>query len=356
MNCEHVEKMMGDLVCGHLPQQQAEEVAKHLVLCASCAGFHRRVSFLYLVDAPSDVAAPGITASPPATRRSLPARWAPRVAAAAVLLAVGYAAAKWIDPAPVQRQDGLISVASLPPIRVNVPDLPKVGPPGDWIDSREDALLLANFSGKPLLERFDTSACSRCAVMRDVLESSSVKRLLGSFVCFRAEVGKKVPAEIVGLQEAEELPHMLPAMRIADECCATDFRWMVGSEADLQNLIESYQGMCDKRRPLGDDLFQLTLEQVRSIPRLLAESRYAEAVEILDRITKLKECYRTCFPEVADDLREQIIAGLEGALEEIRTLYDQGDSSRADAIRLARQLRSQVDGLEFAKRVDAWIE
>ena len=336
MNCEQAEASMGDLICGRLPAERAARVSDHIAICEPCAAHHRKVRTLYLVEPPDDLILPERWRAP-IQAAGLPRQlktYGVRVAAAALLILVGY------NLAPIAReraaeQGARASRDSLLPIRLQMPDLPTLSSTDRWGQSRDEALLLARYSGKPLLEHVNAPLGGAMGGLSPA-DRKQLSTVLDRFVyCQSMSESDGRDACVLKIDDGQCDVRVIP----------------IGRGDQLEGVLASLPACCDGKPPLSNQLLEQSLLRVRSVPNLLAGGLYREALDQLRKVVQLEQAYRTCFPEVARMLSTQITEGLERNAEQIEALYQGDAEERVQAIRWARSLVEQVEGLEIGKRL-----
>lgn len=374
MKCARAESKMADRVAGHLEPELAAELDAHVARCASCREFERGVALLYALDAPRAACPP---VRPPATPVGPPARGTPgagaaprlgarrRAAAALLAVAAGLSVLAVLRGGGGERRDATrgaplaAAVVSLAPVPVALPDLPPRYPDEGWLTSAREAEILSAYTGKPVLEQFVNPICPRCRAVNGLLAEPDMQGFLDGFVTLRRFVVDVAPEELATLEDPVRIPTLLPAMRVREGACATDFSWQITTTDEVQALAEDFSEHCERteaaaRSPLPRELFEEALAEIYSVPGLVAERRYAEAIDKLDWLIGLGAEHETAFPEAARAIEEQVRGGLERIAEQIGALYDGGDAQREEAVALASEFLGQVRGLDLAPRIERY--
>lgn len=390
MNPQTARDKIADLVAGRLDEATAEKVRAYLLTDDAAREFHEEVVQLYDLDLSVDLEAPRElpaydTSSSPGTGasgwRGLEPwqRWC--ALAAALLLVVGGA----IFAPDVLRQgdgpsDGTGDLASnhdgdgnddpsasgvagvvdfeplpLMPVSIELPELPHAYHEGEWLESREEAVLTSRYTGRPLLESYINPGCP---VSQDVDRELCAKERradLGNFVCYREAYEGEVPEPVCGQVDSKEIVMMLPAVRISTGDCEPETHWGIRDWDDVQDKVRTYAERCeeagkDENRGLGRAAFEHNLATLRRVVTLLDEGRCAESLTALEGIMGCKRSCKTAFGETARQLHEQIINAFEEQIAEIARMSGGTAVEQAQAADLAHRFADRVRGLEIESR------
>lgn len=360
MNCEHCERKLADFAVHRLDPKIASAVQSHLARCGPCRELLERVHVLYGVPEPFAAAPPAALRLPLTEESERLARRPLRRVAAALLGVAAAALVLWIGlgrarPSAPQRSPAVVT--ALTPIRVALPELPGPFEPGKWHDSREEALLLAAYTGRPVLEEYVWKGCPRCKSMEYELQPAYLP-ILGDFVLYRQLADKGLPAEVEATHPALPQEISYPAIRITEPGCATKPVWEVGNLRTVEDVVADYFATCflpseDERAPLDAGLYDWALATLRAVPALVEDGRYAEAFEHIEEARRLEEAYRTRFADDARTLERSLTGALERRVQELEAMADGPDEARARARSLACKLSEQVGDMPIRARVVA---
>ena len=387
MNGETLRDKIPDLVAGRLDEETAREVRAYLLTDEAANDYYERVAQLYRMDLMPPMSPPSSLAGGPIPAKASargPFVWR-RIAWAAGFLLLVTGALAVIRPfgggggtspeeAPVVADGGGSKTApaheiddepvaspptSLPllDIEIDMPELPGHYASGEWLDSREEAVLVSIYSGRPLLESYVNPYCPLSQRVCGELEKKACLETLEGFVCYREQFAGKVPEPMEGEVAAQDLIARLPAMRISGGGCDAEVYYGVCERA-VQEKARTFERRCAEKAPvtestLDQDGFDWNLEALRRTEAFLDEGRYAEAVGVLERILACRRSCSTAFGDTARSVREQIFDGLELQLQRIEVLLDGDDERRAQGEDLARRFAKRVRGLDIEARVQA---
>ncbi len=367
MNCEACESKLADHATGRLDPASAEAVEHHLVACERCATFLDRVRGLYAIELDYAPEAPRELAfSPAATKSSVSlAAWVGLAAAVAATIAVALFALR-DAPATADRAPESNEVTIATPrtefvpvsISLELPTLPKSAPGAEWIEDREEARLVAEYSGKPLLEQF-VCPCAGCDSVVRLLGDERFARRLDEFVRCRSTIGKgavDVPERLSGKLIGPGLS--LPAMFATDGTCSTEPVVSANTWEDVERVIADYAIDCagearDVSEALEGDAFARALEAMRALPKLLAAERFTDALEQLRSIEELGNRYRTRFAAEARRLEREFVTAIDAAFAHAEQLLREGGESAEEAHGIGRSLLRALEGSEYEARATA---
>ena len=373
MNCVSCEAKLADYATARLDASIAAEVTRHVEACASCDEFLTRVRELYGLELeyrPAPPARLDVTPRPSTgasgRRKRITMITAVGVAVAATVL---FALIVRHDPASERPEVGgetvELGAQSAPDvvpisIRVELPDLPTAAP-DDWIEDREQAQLVADYAGKPILEQYVCDACPTCGELTGLLDEERFAMRLDEFVRCRIvmpEVINELPSVLSARLSPSQANAAFPAMFASDGACSTTPVLMMRTWEDVERVIADYAVDCagDEEaftRALDDELFGDTLDTMRALPALVDEQRFGEALEALRSIARLGEKHRTRFASEAQRLEEKLVADLESEFDRAEELRLEGERGRTRARAIGRTLLVGLKGTEFEARAVA---
>ncbi len=361
MSCRDVRDLVPDHVTERLPADDAGLVEQHLRLCDACRRFADDVRALYALDTSALETVPAPTPRETGAHVWLTERASPAAATrtglrwAAALLAVALGTWTWLATTGGDDGDGHVDLAdALPTIRLDAPDLPAAAPGPGWITSREEAERLVAYTGRPLLEQVVFSLCPRCISVNTLLADRALERRLDGFVRFRRAADDGIPDLLDGRPEAFRYPFVFPAMWVEDGSCRTEPVFEIAGWSGVESVLRSWEDACpaDGPPPLDDATFESALADLRAVPDRVAEARYADALDRLDRVESLGERHGSRLADDARTLRHALLVALDDRVTRLETL---AADAPEHATAIARPLLAQLAGTDLARRVRALL-
>lgn len=370
MNCESFELKVADLVAGRTDPDTAAELASHRAACSACRDFEARVAGLYDLEAALPAHPPAALGFPLEASPEKPRRVAGLLVVAVAATAALVAAVWWsiqgggeAPPKTTELATGPTDEDPLPieleEIRLDMPQFPALLPEvGQWIDSREEAELVSEFTGRPLIQQFVLRGCVFCKGTQALLESPEYRDRLFEFVLYRETIVEPdvLPDEIAERSDDPMLPYSFPAMTVQASGCNVQPRWSIRSWEDVEEVLADYYAFCvrdqeDDRLPLDDTQYERVRGALGSLPDLVGTGGYLKAMEILGETIALADGFRTRFVDEARELEAQLLDGLDRQAARIEELYDGNEAERTRATELANELRARAAGLPVAERL-----
>ncbi len=369
MNCEAIEQKLADYASRRLAAEEAQSVASHLDGCRSCREFLAQIESLYEVEEPAEVAAMHAAArdsAVPSFESPAAGRGALLRVAALLLLAVSIGVLAFAfrphgQPTGPDHAARPAVVLPLLPLEVELPSFPIAYADGAWISSREEALSLSSFTGRPIFEAYEHPHCPRCIFVEKELERVQSIPDLRGFICYKQPIESDAPD---WMQQADlKLPYyyMLPVIRVVDGECTTAPRWEISSLDEMARLAREWREECqeraaDVRMGLGRAQYEETAALLTTVPLLLAERRLGAALVILDRVIALDREFRTAFVDCARTLRAKVVEGIDRQIDEIARLHRRTGEERRQAVDLARRFQAELGALPEAERLAPFLE
>jgi hypothetical protein len=412
VNPETLRDKIADYVAGHLDESDARAVRAFLLTDASAREFHDRVARLYRLDLDPAIDPPaelrpfeggpkaetgaGARVSDPSGRsrstrrgdgvpRTSPSRtgFSRRVAIAAavlILVTAGFAALRGTGffgggsadrrGAPIDVDGGLadrgapsgpeagvdssiesteFSPLPLLPIAIERPELPASYRDGEWLHSRDQALLVSKYSGRPLLESYINPDCPVSRAVQKTMCSSHCRKSLSGFVCYEESYeGGEVPEPVRDQVDASEIVYRLPAVRVSGGGCEAETRWGVRDFEEVEDELRSYSRRCeesgtDMPSPLPTEEYERNLAALQEALRLFDEESYGPALASLAVVLESESGRKTAFGPTAHRLERQILDGIERQVEAIEEHAEgAGPIERAQARDLAERFAARL--------------
>jgi len=368
MSCREFEEKIADFATGRLEAHVAAEVGRHLSACDSCLDFAAAVRSLYgVTEAPLPHSSPvrGIPSFPDATHGRV--RVARSAVAAALIIGsiiAAFSLGRWDRP----RRDESggagagTALASVPllAVEVTLPSVPAYRV-GTWIESREEAELLASFTGRPLLEQVRYPHCPICIGAQQTLDRPEARAALAGFVLCRSDVEAELPGWLEEAIPANPDRFPLPAMRVTEGELETEARVGVSTVESLLELVAEWRALearrdTDERGPIDAAEFAECSRRLARIAKLVEARDFTEAVRSLDELSRIADRSGTAFASVAAELRTELLDSFERQLAEIERLHSGTAEERRQAVDLARRFREEVRDLPIESRVVAYTE
>lgn len=376
MSCDRIEEQVADFATGRLEASVAAEVARHLAGCASCRAFAEEVRSLYVeVEAPLPHPSPA-PAYPLLSAR--PSGWPPiaRGAIAAsiligLILAIhaaggGGRAPRDASPRSIavpEDADPGPALASLPllDVEVTLPRVPSDYRVGTWLDSREEAELLASFTGRPLLEQYRFPQCPICIGAEKTLDRPEARAALAGFVLYRGNVELEMPNWLEEAIPANPDLFPLPAMRVTEGELETAPRLGVSTLESLLDLLREWNALAagrgaDASGSIDAPAFAECTRRLSEVAELVEARSFTEAVQSLEELIRVGARSGTAFAPCAEQVRDQLQRSFDLQLAEIERLYGGSESERRQAVDLARRFRGEVRNLPIESRLALFTE
>lgn len=404
MNAETARNKIPDLVAGRLDEATAREIRALIRKDEALREYHDGVEHLYSGEFDLEVTAPetlrpfaqddGALAPKggrgAARRRTVAPRGGSRLwlQAAAMLVLVGGSVLVWRiatpDSAPdvglgqdfassdsaepdaseTESQDPPVPFEPLPflPVDLEMPPLPVAYHTGEWLDSREEAVLTSIYTGRPMLESYTNPKCPMSAKVDETLCQTKSREMLKEFVCYREDFRGEVPESVRDEVDANEIVRRLPAIRLSRGDCEAEVLWQISDFADVEEDVMSYARRCEQRGGrrnvcLDRRAFERNVEILEAASEHTRGHRFADALSLLDSILRCNKSSATAFGEAAAGLRDQIVSRIDLEMERLDRLADSSKVTPEQLRDLAERLAKRVDGLdEYEKRVRAYTK
>ncbi|MFN0056963.1 MAG: zf-HC2 domain-containing protein [Planctomycetota bacterium] len=368
MNCKHAELGIAEYVAGRLAARDVVEFEQHLAICPNCARLLARVQEISRLPglretpelAPADCAkllaklfGPNATAVPAhvGTRRVAAMRAALWVVG---LTLAAYGSWSLLSSKRLAEHERL----ALAPLSIELPAFPTAYAEDRWLSSKAEAEALALYTGRPVLEEYTNPWCPRCTGMEQVTQSAEQQVKLREFVLLRGTIESEPPTWVLDKLPVDEIPYRLPAMRITRADCATAVASEMVNGAALDALVAEWRARCEAARssgahaPLPRADFEAVVATLMQLPTVASGTRYADALQLLDRALARCAKFDTAFVRDIDRLRAALTTQIDAQLAEIEALC--AGKTRLEKLRgrdLARQLLERCAGLPHASRL-----
>ncbi len=352
--CEPYECKLPDYATGRLPRATSRAVDQHLNSCASCRRFLESIHSLYQIEL-----LPEPVVEVAASRTGRGDWWVRhRGIAAAILLAVVLWLVLFIAEGRPLTDHAIrsgasshdLTLADLPGIALELPPFPASPRSGEVITDPVVAARFVAYTGKPLLEEIVWDSCPRCQMMDRKFELPEVRAQFFDVIHLRSPLTPQPPGWLTATVPREQVPYQLPAMRITRDDCASGTIAGVAAVSRMTQLLADFDQSCSDGalRALDDAMYHDLARRMVSIPALVDQARYAEAVVDLERVEQVGVRHRTAFVDLAYELRLAITDGLTQQLQALERHAENRSSTSSSIRAVAGQLAEQTRGLAIA--------
>ncbi len=237
-------------------------------------------------------------------------------------------------------------------VALEMPPLPVAYHTGEWLDSREEAVLTSLYTGRPMLESYTNPKCQVSVKVDKTLCETKCREMLKDFVCYREDFLGKVPEPVRDEVDANEIVRRLPAIRLSGGDCDAEMLWGIGDFADVEDDVLSYAKRCEQRSGrsnvcLDRKSFERNVGILEEAAQLTRSHRFAAALSELDSILRCKASCATAFGDAARRMREQVVAAVDREMGRLDRLADSpGEVSPEQLREFAGRLADSVEGLE----------